>query len=279
MSGLDGEGGIGCSANNRRWACLIYLVKLLSEGKIVLDPFANGVEKPYNATFDSLVLAFKNKRKRSPRNKKVVPRSKNLEKNPPKTRRSNEKINSNDVENIATDVFFSHDSDAKKPSSKNTRKRTNCKEKEGVTKKRSKKTSDVMTPAPDLPEAFKNCILDHGCDSETVILVTQKILTGSDVNRRHYKLSVRYSKVRNKFLKPSEEDVLRNGGRVKAILLQPCMDECKISLGEWKSNFEYALVDNWNMVRRKNRLRKGMKIQLWSFRRATELCFALVRLS
>ncbi|PIN12161.1 hypothetical protein CDL12_15235 [Handroanthus impetiginosus] len=316
MSGLDGDGGIGCSANNGRWECLIYLAKVLSEGKIVLEPFANGVEKPCYAPFNSLVLGFKNKGKRSPRNKKVVffqseslertggkkrlkiifnrnlqkthdvitiknPMSKDPEKNPPKTRRNNEKIETNDVENIVPDVIFNQDSDSKKPSSKNCRKRRmNCKEEEGVSKKRAKKTSDVMDPAPDLPQAFKSHILDRGCDLESVVLVTQKELTGTDVSTGHCKLSVRYNQVRNNFLKPSEVGELdKEKGRVEAILFQPCSEECKISLRNWKSNSEYALVHNWKEVCSRNGLKEGIQIQLWSFRRNNGLCFALVRLS
>ncbi|PIN22516.1 hypothetical protein CDL12_04773 [Handroanthus impetiginosus] len=207
--------------------------------------------------------------------------SKNIDKNPLKTRKDNEKINANDVENIVPDVIFSQDSVPKKPTLKNTRKRRiNCKEKEGVSKKRAKKTSDVMDPAPDLPEAFKKCILDRGCDLESVVLVTQKELTKSDVNKILGRLTVCYSEVRNKFLKPSEVDALDKGSDgVKAILVQPCLDECEISLKNWKSNSQYALVDDWKKVCRTNRLKKGMKIQLWSFRRNTEMYFALVQLS
>ncbi|PIN22513.1 hypothetical protein CDL12_04770 [Handroanthus impetiginosus] len=274
MPGLDGDVGIGCSANNRRWEWLTHVVTCLSKGKTVQELIDNGGDVGIGCSADDKrwdCLVYVAERLSEGKTAQELidnggdvahdvitikkPTSKNLDNNPPKTGEINEKINTNDVENVVTDVIFSQDSDSKKPSSKNT-----AKEKEGASKKRAKKTSDVMDPAPDLPQAFKNHILNRGCDLESVVLVTQKELTRTDVSTGHV----------------AELD--KEKGRVEAILFQPCLKECVISLRNWKSNLEYALVHNWKEVCSKNGLKEGMKIQLWSFRRNTELCFALVRL-
>ncbi|PIN12165.1 hypothetical protein CDL12_15239 [Handroanthus impetiginosus] len=156
----------------------------------------------------------------------------------------------------------------------------NREEEERVPKKRAKKRTAVEEIVTDLPEVFKNRVFETRGDVESVVLVVQKELTKTDVSTGHGRLSVHYSKVRNEFLKRSEVDELdKEKGRVKAILVQPCLDECEISLRNWKSNSEYALVHDWNKVCSRNGLKEGMKIQLWSFRRNTELCFALVQLS
>ncbi|PIN05568.1 hypothetical protein CDL12_21887 [Handroanthus impetiginosus] len=145
--------------------------------------------------------------------------------------------------------------------------------------KRAKKSSLVMDPVPDLPEAFKNRILGCEGDPESAVLIIQKELTKTDLSTGHGRLSVPYKKVRNQFLKASEEDQSNTEkGGIKTTLIQPCLEKCEISLRNWKSNSEYVLVRDWNKVCSRNELREGMKIQLWSFRTnsSDQLRFALV---
>ncbi|KAI3454676.1 hypothetical protein Pfo_011339 [Paulownia fortunei] len=137
---------------------------------------------------------------------------------------------------------------------------------DGTSEKRYKKRTQIMNfshPGSILPETFKNHILNTvGC-LESVFLVIEKGLYKTDVSKSQGRLSVPYSQK----------------GEILATLVQPCLEECPISLKNWKSNSMYALVGGWNEVCSRNALRQGMIIQLWSFRRNSALCFALVQIN
>ncbi|PIN12154.1 hypothetical protein CDL12_15228 [Handroanthus impetiginosus] len=290
------DGNVGCSANNSRWQCLLDLAELLSQGEIELEQLMKEVGQP-NPVPDHIPGGF-NKGRRSPRQKRVafVPFLSNDQSLDAAAARAEKKLGlklifKTNLEKVSdvlcTQEPVSRKITIKKPCSenlsKNPRKRTmNSEEEEGASKKRAKKSSVVVDPAPDLPEAFKNCIIDCGGDPESVVLVIQKELTKTDLSTGHGRLSVPYKKVRNEFLKASEEDQSNTEkGGIKTALIQPSLEECEISLRNWKSNSEYVLVRDWNKVCSRNQLREGMKIQLWSFRRnsSDQLCFALVRLT
>ncbi|PIN12156.1 hypothetical protein CDL12_15230 [Handroanthus impetiginosus] len=282
---------------SRPWKCLVRLSELLSQGRKMfeLEYLVNEIEEP-DILADHLPPEFINKGKRSPRRRKVVfvPFLSHVQSFDDAAARPGKKTglklifktNLRSVSGVVcTQQPVSKKIAIKKPCSENLdkspRKRTmNSEEEEGTYKKRAKKSSVVMDPAPDLPEPFKNRILDCGGDPESVVLVIQKELTRTDLSTSHGRLSVPYKKVRNEFLKASEvEQSSTEKGGIQTTLIQPCLEKCEISLRNWQSNTEYVLVRDWNKVCRGNTLQEGMIIQLWSFRTNSSdlLCFALVR--
>ncbi|KAG8376433.1 hypothetical protein BUALT_Bualt09G0062900 [Buddleja alternifolia] len=134
------------------------------------------------------------------------------------------------------------------------------------------------SPRRNLPQEFKDRIRAIGGCPDNAVLVIQKKLTKTDVSSGHSRLSVPYSQVEHKyFLNLSEVKSLEKPkADILATLVQPCLEECNINLRNWKTNNHYALVKTWNEVCIRNKLKEGMKIQLWSFRRNLKLCFALV---
>ncbi|KAL0440704.1 UNVERIFIED_CONTAM: hypothetical protein Sradi_0009300 [Sesamum radiatum] len=145
-------------------------------------------------------------------------------------------------------------------------------------KKRAVAILNFPHPEPILPEAFKNHILETGGCLETLVFVIQKGLFKTDLDPNEGRLSIPYRQVQNQFLESSElEQLDSTPGGIPATLVEPCLEERKMSLRNWKSNSMYALVSGWNEVCSRNALRRpGVVIQLWSFRRHTHLCFALI---
>ncbi|KAI3468352.1 hypothetical protein Pfo_025015 [Paulownia fortunei] len=160
------------------------------------------------------------------------------------------------------------------------KRRRDCQEEESTMKKKPKNVNlsrNLPQPPPALPQAFKSHILLMGGCLDDVILVIQKELYDTDVNKSQNRLSMPFSKVNIQFLTSKEVDHLdAPKAEIQATLIEPCLQECEISLRNWKSNSMFALVSPWKEVCRRNQLREGKVIQLWSFRRNSKLCFALV---
>ncbi|KAL2244217.1 UNVERIFIED_CONTAM: hypothetical protein Sindi_0539700 [Sesamum indicum] len=173
----------------------------------------------------------------------------------------------------------------KKPVSTCRRGKIHCENGEGSSqnphaKRRAVAILNFPHPEPILPEAFKNHILGTGGCLETLVFVIQKGLFKTDLEPNEGRLSIPYRQVQNQFLESSEfEQLDSTPGGIPATLVEPCLEECKVSLRNWKSNSMYASVSGWNEVCSRNALQPGLVIQLWSFRRHTDLCFALTHQS
>ncbi|XP_060182867.1 B3 domain-containing protein At1g05920-like [Lycium barbarum] len=170
-------------------------------------------------------------------------------------------------------------------------------------KKKAKRNIIGVAEAPliinkkqrELPIEFKNVITEIGGSLESLKLVIVKRLFQSDVKRAEGRLSIPLNKITeflepgDHFLSPDEDARLdtRNGGKMftmRVTLIEPSRRISKINLRKWhmnkdngKRNSSYVLVTDWNEVTKRNALKIGTPVQLWSFRMGPDLCFALVK--
>ncbi|XP_075080271.1 uncharacterized protein LOC142165796 [Nicotiana tabacum] len=142
----------------------------------------------------------------------------------------------------------------------------------------------------ELPIEFKNKITEIGGSVETTILVIEKRLFETDIKPGEGRLSIPQRQMSNEFLKPEEDAYLntRNGNNVsemKVKLIEPSLETCDINLRKWnmnksngKTSSSYVLTTYWNDVTKRNALKLSTLVQLWAFRKGSQLCFALIKL-
>ncbi|KAK3189983.1 hypothetical protein Dsin_029544 [Dipteronia sinensis] len=100
------------------------------------------------------------------------------------------------------------------------------------------------------------------------MLVSEKVMTSTDMERHQGRFSIPRGKVRSHaFLR--EEDNPQEG--IKCSLIQPCLEVITdLEFKKWTMNltFSYTLIKKWNSVacNEKNGLQTGCLVQLWSFR-------------
>ncbi|KAK1591799.1 hypothetical protein Q3G72_013861 [Acer saccharum] len=173
----------------------------------------------------------------------------------------------------------------KKPSVKKQRKADHSldkKKKKKTNKTTNKKTNlyDQMdlNPRPVIPQQFQDEI--DKLNGTDVMLVGEKTMTATDMDRHQGRFSIPRGKVRtHAFLR--EEDNPTEG--VKCSLIQPCCQVITdLEFKKWTMNvtFSYTLIKKWNSIacNEKNGLQTGCLVQLWSFRVGSKLWFALVNL-
>ncbi|KAK2973741.1 hypothetical protein RJ640_019741, partial [Escallonia rubra] len=137
------------------------------------------------------------------------------------------------------------------------------------------------TPPPDMPTEFKNRIREMG--GTEPVLVIQKALFKSDVRDLEGRLSIPKNHIEEGFLTDEEERVLdsrrgRRFGEMPTLLIEPKLGECCILLRKYmmKKTALYVLMKPWQEVVKRNGLKKGMVVQVWSFRVDLKLVLALV---
>lgn len=115
-------------------------------------------------------------------------------------------------------------------------------------------------------------------------LVIQKHLYVTDLKGHHDRMTLPRNQVITKFLEEQEErELFSYGGSLPLKVIEPCLDESDLRLGEWKmrNTTSYVIRSGWhNKVVKKpaNRLTEGQLIQVWSFRVQGGLRFAIIRL-
>ncbi|XP_022775646.1 B3 domain-containing protein At2g31420-like [Durio zibethinus] len=155
-------------------------------------------------------------------------------------------------------------------------------ESKGLTLKRRKKEKLVCAiPSPDLPESFKQHIVENMGGSDWV-LVIQKQVFYSDVNPQASRFSMPFSQLKtHEFLNKTEaEDLEDVNNALEVCLLEPSMKETTVTFKRWKyrgKSSSYVMTRTWNSVVKNNRLKIDDIVQLWSFRVKSKLCFALVK--
>ncbi|KAI9196419.1 hypothetical protein LWI28_023766 [Acer negundo] len=174
----------------------------------------------------------------------------------------------------------------KKPLVKKQRKAGHSLEKKK--KKKKKKTTIKKTnlddqmglnPRPVIPQHFQHEI--DKLNGTDVMLVSQKVMTSTDMDKHQGRFSIPRGKVRtHAFLR--EEDNPTEG--VQCSLIQPCLQVITdLEIRKWTMNltFSYTLIKKWNSVacNEENGLQPGCLVQLWSFRVGLNLWFALVNLN
>ncbi|KAK6926009.1 B3 domain-containing protein At2g31720-like [Dillenia turbinata] len=152
-----------------------------------------------------------------------------------------------------------------------------------------KKRSGVICNGPnapaDLPAEIRNAIAEQYRGTQ-IVLVIQKRIFSSDVNRGHNRFSVPVRQVRTQFLTEEEKRKL-NSEDISVVLIQPCLESIKMNMKTWvmpkengKVSSSYMLKTKWGEVVMNNNIKKGDIVQLWAFRTETTdstLGFALVR--
>ncbi|KAE8008249.1 hypothetical protein FH972_004779 [Carpinus fangiana] len=161
-------------------------------------------------------------------------------------------------------------------------------EKSRKTKKQRKNTTEIKQAVPDrppcMPTVFKDKIMKQLKGSD-IMFVIQKDLTITDMNASQNRLLVPRDPKRDDFLRSEEQLSLEEkeaDGRhfkgKKVQLIEPGLQLSTIILKKWKlgSRNYYVLSNTWMDVAKRNRLKPGNTIQLWSFRVNQELHLALI---
>ncbi|CAI9756847.1 unnamed protein product [Fraxinus pennsylvanica] len=180
-------------------------------------------------------------------------------------------------------------SGVKKRKNNTSKTRSNGEEEVRIVKKGTMIGPD---PPPPLPEEFKNAIqeLANGRNISQEILVVQKGLYKSDTEPQQSRLSIPLNSVIGEFLKDEEKAHLlkRLNGKLEHIsvpIIDPLLIRDTVDLRRWsmkksngKESVSYMLTGSWIEMRKRNDLKVGNVVQLWSVRIEEELVFCLVRL-
>ena len=146
-------------------------------------------------------------------------------------------------------------------------------------------TFPLSNPSPKLPQNFQNIIDTMG--GTQLVLVIQKPLTKTDLNRHNARLSMPLSQINGSFLREAERVYLDQQQAMEVPFMEPSSKVNKIVLRQWdmpkesgKKSSCYVMIKSWNEVVEKNDLGRKLHqvIQIWSFRVGNEdqLCLAFV---
>lgn len=114
------------------------------------------------------------------------------------------------------------------------------------------------------------------------ILFIEKVLKSTDVSDHHHRLSVSCKQaINDTFLTNEELEIMKKRGAVKAVLTDPAGREYDVRLQIEKTGTGcecYKIPKPWNLIKKENKIKEGMIIQLWASRpNRSDLCFNLVR--
>ena len=135
----------------------------------------------------------------------------------------------------------------------------------------------LSNPSPKLPQTFQNIIDTMG--GTQLVLVIQKPLTKTDLNRHNARLSMPLSQINGSFLREEEREYLDQQQAMEVPFMEPSGKVNKIVLRQWdmpkesgKKSSCYVLIKSWNEVVEKNDLGRELNqvIQIWSFRLGNE---------
>ncbi|GER49966.1 hypothetical protein STAS_27237 [Striga asiatica] len=264
MAKIDGD---GLSANTRRWICLNQVTALLTDGKVQLEDLVSEIQSnrnPNTPLFDN----FSMKSKRSPRIRRIRPGpvpDKEPAHNPTRIK-----------------IKFKNPATVELPESKRKKGSESLNTKGKISKARlyrhlAASNLPTLPEDPTLPDPFKNHILKTGGCLGSLVFVIEKEISNTDASPGHARLSVPYCQVRNGFLTTAEVDKLSSGEGVDVDLVQPCLEERKMIFKIWFST--YVINSGWNAVCSRDELTAENIVRLWAFRRESNLCFALVKVS
>ncbi|KAK1553340.1 hypothetical protein Q3G72_033182 [Acer saccharum] len=140
-------------------------------------------------------------------------------------------------------------------------------------------TSQADNRARSLPPQLR--ILIESLKATHMILVMEKKLSDSDLNRKQSRLLFA-REIKNKFLTEEEINKLDQDGGIEATVIQPCPGKAQnVQLKKRTRNgsqcFDYVLTGNWSQIVENSCLQTNDTVRLWSFRKESELYFALVK--
>ena len=134
-----------------------------------------------------------------------------------------------------------------------------------------------------LPLELKKYVKELGATGEPVLVIEKK-LSSSDVNTGLQRLSIPVKQVLNHGFLTEEErrrfNIDNKQQEINALLIEPSLAQSGIKFKKWyMGNSEvYVLVSGWNEVVKRNGLKPETQVQLWSFKKDSQLYFVLVRL-
>ncbi|KAK2660892.1 hypothetical protein Ddye_007425 [Dipteronia dyeriana] len=134
-----------------------------------------------------------------------------------------------------------------------------------------------------LPPELRNHI--ENIKGTNILHVMEKKITASDLNRNQNRLLFSENSVKNQFLYSQEEiNKVNQPSGLQVKVIQPCLETIEeVELKKRTKNHgtysEFVLTRNWfKMAENKmNHLHTNDTVRLWSFRKGSELCFALVK--
>ncbi|KAM0047790.1 putative DNA-binding pseudobarrel domain superfamily [Helianthus debilis subsp. tardiflorus] len=172
--------------------------------------------------------------------------------------------------------------------SKGKRPRSTTSVVKNVSKKRKvpKKGERPPVVTNEITQRLYEFIVDEMKGTD-VKLVIQKTLYKSDTLKTQNRLNMPFNQLEtNKFLTEDERQIVESDvpkeNNIEVSLLGPTseMYKLKMELTMWPmlSTYNYVLKTNWYQFwfDNKQHLKEGSKIQVWSFRRDQQLCFAIV---
>jgi hypothetical protein len=118
-------------------------------------------------------------------------------------------------------------------------------------------------------------------------LVIQKVLTDTDMKRSQDRLSIPRGQMRYDFLSSEEQVGLeekevdrKHFKGMEVPLIEPGLQESSISLKKWKlgNSYSYMLSNPWINITKRNGLKSGNDVHLWSFRVNQRPHLALIKL-
>lgn len=128
-----------------------------------------------------------------------------------------------------------------------------------------------QSPTPKLPKEFIDKIEAMG--GTDIMLVIQKKLFPSDLDKGLAQLSMPLKQLRSDFLTEEEKSMLNAQEEIPTMLIDPRHEEFKIVLRQWdmpkntgKVSSMYTVRTDWNEVQLSNELKEHNVVQVWSFR-------------
>ncbi|KAK3232061.1 hypothetical protein Dsin_003942 [Dipteronia sinensis] len=136
----------------------------------------------------------------------------------------------------------------------------------------------------DLPPELRNHI-ESTFNGTDILLVMEKTITASDIDRNQNRLLFGVNNVKTQFLITQEEkNKVNQPGGLQVSVIQPCFEttpEVELRKRTKKDSrySGYVLTGNWFKIAENemNHLRINDTVRLWSFRQGSELFFALVK--
>uniref|UniRef100_A0A7N2N2P5 SMC hinge domain-containing protein n=1 Tax=Quercus lobata TaxID=97700 RepID=A0A7N2N2P5_QUELO len=137
-----------------------------------------------------------------------------------------------------------------------TQKRRKATKEEQIEEKPPKKpklnpTLPLSNPSPKLPQNFQNIIDTMG--GTQLVLVIQKPLTKTDLNRHNARLSMPLSQINGSFLREAERVYLDQQQAMEVPFMEPSGKVNKIVLRQWdmpkesgKKSSCYVMIKSWN---------------------------------
>ncbi|CAN6709369.1 unnamed protein product [Malus baccata var. baccata] len=165
----------------------------------------------------------------------------------------------------------------------------------GSTKNSLKTKEPIGSPSTppkyhDLPDEFKREIAR--LEGTRLSLVIQKPLTMTDVNQNDNRLSMPEAQIVSMdFLEGAEKELLKENQTMSVQLIDPGLVKGGINLRRWHMKKKpdknsskpekngskiYVLRTQWGAVAKRNKLKPGQLVQVWSFRVNGALYLALV---